>query len=118
MDNRTSKGPSPRAGVRDRRYAIRYRFAADAVLIDLETGAQATGVTCDISLGGCFICTAKPLPLKTRARVTLSRKGESVEGLAVVRIVKPRIGMGIEFIDIESAGHDALSKWIDQMRER
>jgi PilZ domain len=115
MDKRTTKGASPRAGVRDRRYAIRYPFAADVELIDLETGAQATGVTSDISLGGCFICTSKPLPLKSRARLTLSRKGQSVTGLAVVRIVKPRIGMGIEFIDVD---HGVLSKWIDQLRER
>ena len=118
MDNRTSKGPSLRAGVRDRRYAIRYPFAADVVLIDLETGAQVTGVTSDISLGGCFICTSKPLPLNARARVTLSRKGQSVEGLAVIRIVKPRIGMGIEFIDVESACHDLLARWIEQLRQR
>jgi PilZ domain len=118
MDNRSTKGPSPKAGVRDRRYAIRYPFAADVELIDLETGAQATGVTSDISLGGCFICTSKPLALKSRVRVTLSRKGQIARGLAVVRIVKPRIGMGIEFIDIESSGHDVLSKWIEQLRER
>jgi hypothetical protein len=105
MDNRTSKGPSLRAGVRDRRYAIRYPFAADVVLIDLETGTQVTGVTSDISL-------------KARARVTLSRKGQSVEGLAVIRIVKPRIGMGIEFIDVESACHDLLARWIEQLRQR
>jgi c-di-GMP-binding flagellar brake protein YcgR len=118
MNNRTTKGPSPRAGVRDRRYAIRYPFAADAVLIDLETGTQSSGVTSDISLGGCFICTGKPLPLKARTRVTLSRKGQSVEGLAVVRIVKARVGMGIEFIDIESAGQDLLARWIEQLRQR
>jgi len=118
MDNRTTKAAAPKAGVRDRRYAIRYPFAADVELIDLETGTQATGVTSDISLGGCFICTSKPFPLKSRVRVTLTRKGQAVKGLAVVRIVKPRIGMGIEFIDIETAGHDVLSKWIDQMRER
>ena len=118
MNNRTTKGPAPRAGVRDRRYAIRYPFAADAVLIDLETGTQSSGVTSDLSLGGCFICTGKPLPLKARARVTLSRKGQSVEGLAVVRIVKARVGMGIEFIDIESAGQDLLARWIEQLRQR
>jgi hypothetical protein len=118
MENRSTKGPSLKAGVRDRRYAIRYPFAADVELIDLETGAQTTGVTSDISLGGCFICTSKPMALKSRARVTLSRKGQVVTGLAIVRIVKPRIGMGIEFIDIESSGHDILSKWIAQLRER
>src|ERR1700682_4094596 len=117
MQDRIAKASSQKTTYRDRRYAIRYPFAADAVLINLESGAQATGVTSDISLGGCFICTAKPLPLKARARVTLSRKGQSVEGLAVVRIVKPRIGMGVEFIDIESAGHDLLARWIDQLRQ-
>jgi hypothetical protein len=118
MDNRSTKGPSPKPGVRDRRYAIRYPFAADVELIDLESGAQAAGVTSDISLGGCFVCTSKPLPVKSRVRVTLSRKGQTAKGLAVVRIVKPRIGMGIEFIDVEASGHDVLSRWIEQLRER
>jgi PilZ domain-containing protein len=116
MENRTTKSPTPK-GVRDRRYAIRYPFAADVELIDMETGSQATGVTSDISFGGCFICTSKPLPLKSRVRMTLSRKGQTVTGLAVVRIVKPRIGMGIEFMDIESSGHGILSKWIEQLRQ-
>jgi hypothetical protein len=116
MENRTTKGASPKSGVRDRRYAIRYPFAADVELIDLETGAQATGVTSDISLGGCFICTSKPLALKSRARFALSHKGRIVKGLAVVRIVKPRIGMGIEFIDVESS--ELLSRWIEQLRQR
>jgi hypothetical protein len=35
--------------------------------------------------------------------------------LAVVRIVKPRIGMGIEFIDVETS--DILARWIDQLRQ-
>ncbi len=118
MDEHIAKSLSQKSGVRDRRYAIRYPFAADAELIDLETGTQSTGVTSDISLGGCFICTGKPLSLKARARVTLSRKGQSVEGLAVVRIVKPRIGMGIEFIDVESSSHDLLSRWIEQLRQK
>jgi len=116
MDNRTTKGPSPKAGVRDRRYAIRYPFAADIELIDLESGAHAAGVTSDISLGGCFMCTSKPLPMKARVRVTLSRKGQTVSGLAVVRIVKPRIGMGIEFVDVETT--DVLARWIEQLRQR
>ena len=118
MDRRIDKGLSQKAGVRDRRYAIRYPFAADAELIDLETGTQANGVTCDISLGGCFICTSKPLPLQARARMTLSRKGQRVEGLAVVRIVKPRIGMGVEFIDVESTSQETLSRWIEQLRQK
>jgi hypothetical protein len=116
MNDRTADGVSQKVSVRDRRYAIRFPFAADAVILDLESGARSEGVTSDISLGGCFVCTSKPLPVKTRARVTLTRKGENVEALAMVRIVKPRIGMGLEFIDVETASTGVLNRWLEQLR--
>lgn len=103
-------------GVRDRRYSIRYPFAADAELIDLESGKQITGVTSDISLGGCFVCTSKPLVPRTRARLKLSRNGQVLEALVVVRIVKPRIGLGIEFFDLEQPNHQILAGWIEALR--
>lgn len=104
------------AGVRDRRYTIRYPFAADAELIDMETGKQVTGVTSDISLGGCFVCTSKSLPSNTRARLRLSRKGQVLETNVVVRIVKPRIGLGIEFFDLEPPNYKILNAWIEALR--
>jgi hypothetical protein len=104
-------------GVRDRRYAIRFPFAADAELIDMESGKQVDGVTSDISLGGCFVCTSKPLPMNARARMKLVRKGQVLEALVVVRIVKPRIGMGIEFFDLEPPFNDMLIAWIDALRQ-
>jgi len=117
MDDRTIRGQSTKVGVRDRRYAIRFPFAADVELIDMESGARTDGVTSDISLGGCFICSSKPMPVGSRVRVVLSRKGQIVEALATVRIVKPRIGMGIEFIDVEAPYHEILSRWIEQVRQ-
>ena len=104
-------------GVRDRRYAIRFPFAGDVELIDLETGKQVDGVTSDISLGGCFVCTSKPLPMNARARMKLTRKGQVLEALVAVRIVKPRIGMGIEFFDLEPHFSDMLMAWIDALRQ-
>jgi PilZ domain len=104
-------------GVRDRRYAIRFPFAADVELIDLETGKQVDGVTSDISLGGCFVCTSKPLPMNARARLKLTRKGQVLEALVSVRIVKPRIGMGIEFFDLEPGYNEMLISWIEALRQ-
>jgi PilZ domain len=104
-------------GVRDRRYAIRFPFAADVELIDLESGKQVEGVTSDISLGGCFVCTGRPLPVNARARMKLVRKGQVLEALVVVRIVKPRIGMGIEFFDLEPPFNEMLIAWIDALRQ-
>jgi hypothetical protein len=117
MDDRTIRGQSLKAGVRDRRYAIRFPFAADVDMIDLESGARTNGVTSDLSLGGCFVCTSKPLPIGTRMRVTLARKTQTVEALAIVRILKPRIGMGVEFIDMERPYDEVLCRWIEQVRQ-
>lgn len=115
MDNRTSKGGGWGVALRDRRYCIRYPFAADVELLDLESGAKGEGVTSDISIGGTFICTSRPFALSTRLRITLTRKGQKVEALGVVRIVKPRIGMGIEFIDLESPYVEVLQRWVEHL---
>jgi hypothetical protein len=40
-----------------------------------------------------------------------------VEALAVVRIVKPRIGLGIEFMDIEAPYDAVLFRWVEQLRK-
>ena len=115
MEDHTAKGFS-RANLRDRRYAIRFPFAADAQFINLETGAQIDGITSDISLGGCFVCTSKPLAAGARVRVTLTRKDGKFEALGMVRIVKARVGMGVEFIDLDRASQGLLERWLDQLR--
>lgn len=109
--------PSPRiTGVRDRRYTIRYPFAADAELTDMQTGQKVDGVTSDISLGGCFVCTSKALPQDCRARLKLTRKGQVFEAHVLIRIVKPRVGLGIEFFALEAPSNEILAGWIDSLR--
>ncbi len=116
MSGRAPAATSRLSGVRDRRYTIRYPFAADAELIDMETGKQVTGVTSDISLGGCFVCTSKSLPPNTRARLRLTRKSQELDTLVVVRIVKPRVGLGLEFFDLEPPNDRMLTAWIESLR--
>ena len=115
MDDRASNGDSRNTSVRDRRFCIRYPFAADVEILDLETGTRAEGVTSDLSMGGVFVCTSKPLASNTRIRVTLTRKDQKMEALGMVRIVKPRIGMGIEFLDVEQPHYGVLSRWVEQL---
>src|SRR5277367_1162448 len=116
MDDRRSKSQLGGSALRDRRYAIRFPFAAVAELIDLASGARTEGVTSDLSLGGCFICTSRPLAFGDRTRLTLKRKDQIVEAFCVVRIVKPRIGMGVEFIDVDRPHDQTLNRWIEQLR--
>jgi len=102
--------------VRDRRYAIRHPFAADATAIDLESGSLSEGVTSDLSMGGCFVCTSKPLATGCRIRLTLTRKEQTVQALCAVRIVKPRVGMGLEFLDVDEKSKMMLDRWLEQIR--
>ena len=115
MDDHIAKA-SRGSAIRDRRYAIRYPFASDVTVLDLESGSRVDGVTSDLSLGGCFVCASRPLPVRARVRITLHRKEQTVEALAIVRIVKPRIGMGLEFIDLDPPNHETLSRWLEQLR--
>src|SRR6266436_6785023 len=55
MESDSGKG-AKESGVRDRRYSIRYPFAANVEMLELESGARVCGVTSDLSLGGCYVC--------------------------------------------------------------
>lgn len=96
----------------DRRYAIRIPIAADVEILDLETGKRLQGTTTDISLGGCFVATPRPMPRASRVRIFLNSRGERIEIIAVVRSVKDHVGMGIEFLDLDESSHAILRRWV------
>jgi hypothetical protein len=50
---------------RERRYTMRYPFSADAEILSLKSGTRVGGVTSDLSLGGCFVCTRLSLEIGT-----------------------------------------------------
>src|SRR5258708_15445079 len=97
MDDRTLKGDARGLSLRDRRYCIRYPFAADVELLDLESGAKTEGVTSDISMGGAFACTRRALPSHTPLRITLIPNYKQVAAPCALRIRKPRTPTGNAF---------------------
>jgi c-di-GMP-binding flagellar brake protein YcgR len=103
--------PAKESGLRERRYAIRQPFAADAEMLELESGSRVSGVTSDLSPGGCFVCARRTLEVGTRVRGTLTHNGQKVEMLAVVRVVKAKVGMGLEFLDLDPKSHNTLLAW-------
>jgi PilZ domain len=114
MDS-NSGNPSAKSGLRDRRYAIRYPFAADAEILDLKSGARLKCVTSDLSLGGCFVCSRRPLDVGARVRFTLKHNGKTLSGLAIVRISKPQTGMGLEFLDPDWESTKVLLAWMEAL---
>jgi c-di-GMP-binding flagellar brake protein YcgR len=115
MESDSSK--RAKAGVRERRYSIRHPFAADAEILELESGTRVSGVTSDLSLGGCFVCARRTLEVGARVRGTLTHEGQQVKILAVVRVVKPQVGMGLEFLDIDPDSNATLLAWIENLRK-
>jgi c-di-GMP-binding flagellar brake protein YcgR len=104
--------PAKESGLRERRYAIRQPFAADGEMLELESGTRVNGVTSDLSPGGCFVCARRALKIGARVRGTLTHNGQKVEMLAAVRVVKAKVGMGLEFLDLDPKSHATLLAWI------
>jgi DNA-binding response OmpR family regulator len=99
-----------------RRYVPRYPFTADAEIVDLASGTRVKGVTSDLSLAGCFVCTRNLAEIGTRVRLTLTRKDQKAMMLAVVRVVKPGAGMGIEFLEVDQNSNQPLLAWFESLR--
>ncbi len=112
-DSKGAKQP----GVRQQRYTIRYSFAAEAEILELQSGTRVSGVTSDLSAGGCFVCAGHPLEVGARIRGTLTHKGQKGEMLAVVRVVKAQFGMGLEFLDLDPNSHATLLAWIRTLQK-
>jgi hypothetical protein len=108
---------STRSGLRDRRYPIRYPFAAAAEILDLKSGTRVKGVTSDLSLAGCFVCTRRLVQIGKRVRLTLTRKEGNAMMLAVSRVVKPGTGMGFKFLDVDPNSNRTLLAWFESLRE-
>lgn len=104
------------SGLRERRFSIRYPFAADAEILD-RSGMRISGVTSDLSLGGCFVCTRRPLEAGARVHLTLKYKNQSVIMLARVRVMKARIGMGLQAQELGSRSICTFLEWLAGLRK-
>lgn len=63
-----------------------------------------------IGLGGLFVLTRKPVPIRSMVQVLLDLPAGEVRARAVVRRVLPSKGMGIEFISMSQEDRARLSK--------
>lgn len=102
---------------REQRFSARYPFAADAEILDLKSGVRLSGMTSDLSLGGCFVCTHRSLEVGARVHLTLKYKKQSVIMLATVRVLKPGLGVGLQAQELDSSSIGIFLRWIDGLRE-
>ncbi len=97
--------------------ARRFPFVTSVEVTDLQSEAQTIEQLSDLSLFGCQVETAKPLPVGTKVRIRIVHKGETFAALGKVANVRPNAGMGIVFTGIEEDVQIVLEKWVAELRE-
>jgi hypothetical protein len=63
------------------------------------------------------MCARRTPEVRARIRGTLTHEGQKVKMLAVVRVVKPQVEMGLEFLDIDPDSGATLLTWIENLRK-
>jgi c-di-GMP-binding flagellar brake protein YcgR len=66
----------------------------------------------DLSLGGCYLATASPFPVRTRIILSMKVAGVAFRAEGVVLVMHPDVGMGIEFAQTTDPQRNDLEKFI------
>jgi c-di-GMP-binding flagellar brake protein YcgR len=66
----------------------------------------------DLSLGGCYLETGSPFPLRTRLILSMPVAGEQRRAEGVVLVMHPDLGMGIEFTQTTEQQRQQVEKFI------
>jgi c-di-GMP-binding flagellar brake protein YcgR len=69
----------------------------------------------DLSLGGCYLGTASPFPVRTRIILSMKVAGVSFRAEGVVLVMHPDLGMGIEFAQTTERQRNDLEKFIQAL---
>lgn len=69
----------------------------------------------DLSLGGCYLDTASPFPVRTRIILSMRVAGAGFRAEGMVLVMHPDLGMGIEFAQTTDPQRNDLEKFIQAL---
>ena len=93
-----------------------YRFVVSAILTDLESGQQTQETTWDLSLLGCHVMPGNFTRIGALVRVQITHNGEAFEARGRVLNLRPLMGAGIGFTNVEEHHQTILYKWLAPLR--
>ena len=97
---------------KDRRRTPRYSFIASGEVIEDASGTKMSSRISELSLNGCYLDTANPLPMGTAVMVKIFTQTDFFEAPGDVVYSHPNLGMGIEFHDVKPLFQSVLKKWL------
>jgi DNA-binding response OmpR family regulator len=96
------ENPNGQAGIRFVELAEETRQALKVWLRehspDMEDDPPTPCKLTDLSLGGCYLETASPFPVRARVELVMSVGQLQVQASGLVRVMHPDVGMGVVFI--------------------
>ena len=96
----------------ERRRSPRYSFAASAEITDERENARITSNISDLSLEGCYVELPNPFPQGTQVMLEIYTEDDFMETHAIVAFQEPKLGMGLQFNDMQPRFAGVLSKWL------
>jgi hypothetical protein len=98
----------------ERRRSPRYPFFATAELTESASGARLEASTSDLGSNGCYLDTINPPPQGTVISIQITYQGQVFAAGGVVAHSHPKMGMGVEFIALESGCSVLLDTWLHE----
>lgn|GEM_PF-2467216 len=95
-----------------RRGFPRYRFFANAELVQSHSAFRLSGRVTEISRNGCFVDSVSQLPLDMQFNLRICRGDETFATSGKIIYVRPWIGMGVVFLDPPKGQIDILESWL------
>ena len=96
----------------ERRTTPRYPFSAFAEIFDHQEDSRIRSRVRDLSLGGCYVETADPLPLGKNVMIEIYTNEEFLEAHATVAFRQADHGMGLTFGVLQPYFATVLAGWL------
>ena len=94
-----------------------YRRASLVTQVKCEPqGREELLLTRDISIGGLFIKTPAPLPADSEVTLSFRVRPQAPVITCRGKVVNslPRLGMGIQFVDLDDSARSAIQNFVDE----
>lgn len=117
MSNDSFTKPLAEAGIQfpERRAAPRHKMSAPVEMVDPISKTRVVGQMSEISVKGCYVLARETFAKNTVVQLRIIRDTGAFETWARIASVRPEIGMGIVYLELESAHKAVLESWIGEL---
>jgi hypothetical protein len=96
--------------------AVRFPFAANIELTDVQSERVLNARTSNLGLFGCYVSTTDPFPMGTKVWIRINHGGATLATFGQVVYLNPKAGMGVLFTEVEASARAILEKWVSSLR--